>query len=399
MSPPQIDRIAVVAAKRTPTGNFNGVFVNTPAPELGAAAIQASLQALPSSFPAIEQVYLGCVLPAGIGQAPARQAALIAQLPQSTPCVTINKMCGSAMQTIIMAHDTLKAGTAEVIVAGGMENMSRAPYLLTKARQGYRLGHQTLYDHMLLDGLEDAYEPGRHMGYFAEKCAAQFNIGRDEQDAFAKTSIERARMAIETGQFSQEIAPVTVTQKKHKVIVAEDEGPFAVNPEKIPQLSPVFIENGTITAANASSISDGAAVLILTLESTAKNAGIKPLAYICAHHTHAQAPEWYTTAPIFAIKELINKLNWTMDQVDLFEINEAFAVVTLVAMKELKLDHQRVNVNGGGCILGHPIGASGARIVVTLIHALRQRHLHKGIAALCIGGGEATALALEIVYD
>lgn len=394
-----LDRIAVVAAKRTPMGNFNGVFVDTPAPQLGAAAIRAGLQTLPSSFSTIDQVYLGCVLPAGIGQAPARQAALAAQLSINTPCVTVNKMCGSAMQTVIMAHDTLMAGGCQTIVAGGMENMSRAPYLLPKARQGYRLGHQTVYDHMLLDGLEDAYQPGRHMGYFAEKCAAQFNITREEQDAFAQSSIERARNAIEKGEFNDEIAPVAVTKKKQNAIISADEGPYAVNPEKIPGLPPVFIENGTITAANASSIADGAAVLILTQESIAKRAGIKPLAYICAHYTHAQEPEWYTTAPIFAIQGLIKKLHWPLDQIDLFEINEAFAVVTLVAMKELKLDHQRVNVHGGGCILGHPIGASGARIIVTLIHALRQRRLRRGVAALCIGGGEATAVAIETAYD
>lgn len=394
-----MDRIAMVAAKRTPTGNFNGVFVDTPAPQLGAAAIHAALQTLPSSFPAIDQVYLGCVLAAGMGQAPARQAALAAQLSVQTPCVTVNKMCGSAMQTVIMAHDALMAGSCQAIVAGGMENMSRAPYLLNKARQGYRLGHQTVYDHMLLDGLEDAYEPGRHMGYFAEKCAAKFNITREQQDSFAIASIERARKAIENGEFNNEIAPVTITKKKQSVIITSDEGPFSVNPGKIPQLLPVFIENGTITAANASSIADGAAVLILTRESIAKKAGIKPLAYICAHHTYAQEPEWYTTAPISAIEGLMKKLNWTLEQVDLFEINEAFAVVTLVAMKMLKLDHQRVNVNGGGCILGHPIGASGARIIVTLINALRHRQLRRGVAALCIGGGEATAVAIETAYD
>jgi acetyl-CoA C-acetyltransferase len=393
------DRVAVLAAKRTPMGNFNGVFVNTPAPQLAAAAIRSALQTLPSSFQTIDQVYLGCVLSAGIGQAPARQAALAAELSVNTPCVTINKMCGSGMQTVIMAHDALIARKEHTLLAGGMENMSRAPYLLSTARQGYRIGHQTVYDHMLLDGLEDAYQPGRHMGYFAEKCAAHFKISREEQDAFAKTSIERARLAMEKSWFKEEIAPVTITQKKQELVVSVDEGPFSVNPEKIPHLSPAFAENGTITAANASSISDGAAVLVLTNSSHAREVGIKPLAYICGHYTHAQEPEWYTTAPIRAIEGLLKKLNWTLEQVDLFEINEAFAVVTLVAMKELKLDHRRVNIHGGGCILGHPIGASGARILVTLIHALRQRNLRRGVAALCIGGGEATAVAIETAND
>lgn len=394
MTPP--NRIAIVAAERTPHGNFNGVFVNTPAPELAAAAIGKALNSLPAAEREIDNVYLGCVLPAGIGQAPARQAALKAGLSIHTPCATINKMCGSGMQTVIMAHDAITAGSHQTMIAGGMENMSRAPYLLTGARQGYRLGHQTLYDHMLLDGLEDAYEKGRHMGYFAEKCAQQYQISRAAQDEFALSSIERARAAISNGWFNAEISPVTVTRKKQTEVIATDEGPFSINPEKIPQLPPVFIPDGSITAANASSLSDGAAVLILTTEKNAKNLGSPVLATISGHYIYAQEPARYTTAPIGAVNGLLKKIGWSADDVDLFEINEAFAIVPLVTMQVLKLDHQRVNVNGGGCILGHPIGASGARILVTLIHALRQRRLKRGIATLCIGGGEAAAMAVEV---
>ncbi len=391
----QPDRIAIIAARRTPTGSFNGVFVNTPAPQLAGAAISSAIKILPAPAKDIDGVFLGCVLPAGIGQAPARQSALNAGLSVHTPCTTVNKMCGSGMQTVILAHDALLAGSHHIMLAGGMENMSRAPYLLPGARQGYRLGHQTVYDHMLLDGLEDAYEKGRHMGYFAEKCAEKYKISRKAQDEFALASIERARTAIGKGWFNAEIAPVTVTQKKQTEIISTDEGPFSVNPEKIPNLPPVFQKEGTITAANASSLADGAAVLILMREKKAKDLGLSPLAIIMGHHTVAQEPAWFTTAPIGAINGLLKKIAWTKDQVDLFEINEAFAVVTLVAMQELKLDHQRVDVHGGACILGHPIGASGARIIVTLVHALRQRGLRRGIAALCIGGGEATAIAIE----
>jgi acetyl-CoA C-acetyltransferase len=392
------DRIAIVAAKRTPTGNFNGIFVNTPAPQLAAAAINGALQPFPEVASEIDNVYLGCVLPAGIGQAPARQAALAAGLSIKTPCVTVNKMCGSGMQTVIMAHDALLAGSHRIMLAGGMENMSRAPYLLPGARHGYRLGHQTVYDHMLLDGLEDAYEKGRHMGYFAEKCAQKYQISRTMQDQFALASIERARDATNTGKFNAEISPVTITRKKQTETITTDEGPFSVNPEKIPHLPPVFQSDGAITAANASSLADGAAVMLLMTEKTAAAQSLKPLAIITGHHTVAQEPAWFTTAPIAAIDGLLKKIGWSVDQVDLFEINEAFAVVTLVAMQELKLNHQRVNINGGGCILGHPIGASGARIIVTLIHALRQRQMQRGIATLCIGGGEATAIAIEVIY-
>jgi acetyl-CoA C-acetyltransferase len=389
------DRIVIVAAKRTPNGNFNGVFVDTPAPQLATVAIKNALQELPLYGEDIDGVYLGCVLPAGIGQAPARQAALGAGLSAHTPCTTINKMCGSGMQTVIMAHDAIRAGSHQIMVAGGLENMSRAPYLLPGARQGYRLGHQTVYDHLLLDGLEDAYEKGRHMGYFAEKCAEKYHISRAAQDAFALASLERARHATEEGWFKAEIAPVTVVKKKQTEMVTRDEGPFSVNPEKIPKLPPVFADNGTITAANASSLADGAAILIVTTESYAHKAGLKPLAAIVGHYSHAHEPSWFSTAPIEAVTGLLKKLNWKTREVDLFEINEAFAVVTLVTMQELKLDHERVNVHGGGCILGHPIGASGARILVTLIHALHQRQLRRGVATLCIGGGEATAIAIE----
>ncbi len=391
------EKIVVIAAKRTPNGNFNGVFVNTPAPQLAAAAITSAIQQTALPIQEIDSVYLGCVLPAGIGQAPARQAALGAGLSTHTPCTTVNKMCGSGMQTVMMGHDALRAGSHRLMVTGGMENMSLAPYLLPGARQGYRIGHQTIYDHMLLDGLEDAYEKGRHMGYFAEKCAQKYNISRAEQDAFALASVERARHAIEAGWFNAEIAPVQVTKKKQPPeIISTDEGPFSINPEKITKLPPVFQADGTITAANASSIADGAAILFLTTESHAKKLGLKPLATIIGHHSYAHEPAWFTTAPISAIDGLLKKIHWKISEVDLFEINEAFAVVALVAMKELNLNHERLNVNGGACILGHPIGASGARILVTLIHALRERQLKRGVAALCIGGGEATAMAIEV---
>lgn len=389
------EAIVIVAAKRTPTGNFNGQFVDTPAPELGSAAIAAALKSVPLHAKDIDGVYMGCVLPAGIGQAPARQAALGAKLSIHTPCTTVNKMCGSGIETVIMAHHALQAGQHEIMIAGGMENMSRAPYLAMGARQGYRIGHQALYDHMLLDGLEDAYDKGRHMGYFAEKCAEEYKITREMQDDFAYHSILRARHATEEGWFKSEIAPVSIVRKKQSETISTDEGPFSINPEKIPKLQPVFQVGGTITAANASSIADGAAALILTTTTIAKKFALNPLATIIAHHTYAHEPAQYTTAPIGAIDALLRKISWKIEDVDLFEINEAFAVVTLVTMKELKIKHSKVNVHGGGCILGHPLGATGSRILVTLIHALRQRQLRRGVAALCIGGGEAIALAVE----
>ncbi len=390
------DPVVIVAAKRTPTGNFNGQFVEVPAPQLGAAVIKNILAETSMNPNKIDGVYMGCVLPAGLGQAPARQAALAANLSVSTPCTTINKMCGSGMQALIMAHDALIAGSHKIMVAGGMENMSRAPYLLTQARQGYRMGHREIFDHMLLDGLEDAYDRGHHMGYFAEQCASEYKIDRAAQDTFAYASIQKARQAIQENGFKAEIAPVTVIQKKQSVEIDTDEGPFSVDPEKIPRLRPAFIPDGTITAANASSIADGAAALILLKRSEALQQGLIPIATVIGHFTHAQEPAQFSTAPIAAIQGLIKKIQWKLTDIDLFEINEAFAVVTLVAIQELKLNPQQVNVHGGACILGHPIGASGARILVTLIHALRQRQLHRGIAALCIGGGEATAVAIEV---
>jgi acetyl-CoA C-acetyltransferase len=382
------EKIVILAAKRTPIGKLNGNFVSVPAPELAAAAITGCLNTSTLPPEKINAVNLGCVLSAGQGQAPARQAALGAGLLVSTPCTTINKMCGSGMQSVILSHDTLLAGNGRVIIAGGMENMSRAPYLLMGARHGYRLGHQVIYDHMLYDGLEDAYEKGRHMGYFAEKCAEKYHIDRQSQDEFALSSILKARKAIENGFFKEEIVSV--------LKIDQDEGPFSINPEKIPHLRPVFKTDGTITAANASALSDGAAVLILATESFAKEAGLTPIATIKGHFTHAQEPAWYATAPIYAISGLLNKIGWTLNEVDLFEINEAFAVVTMVAIQQLKINPAKVNIHGGGCILGHPIGATGARILVTLIHALRRQQLQKGIASLCIGGGEATAVAIEI---
>ncbi len=390
------DKTVILAAKRTPIGNFNGNFVGTPAPILAATAIEGCTRFLSQPLPKIDAVNLGCVLQAGIGQAPARQAVLAAGLSTHIPCTTINKMCGSALQSVIFSHQALQAGDGDYVIAGGMENMSRAPYLLIGARQGYRLGHQQVYDHMLYDGLEDAYEKGKHMGYFAEKCAEKYHITRQSQDDFACTSIQKARKAIENGWFKEEIVPVTVKQAKENIIVDQDQGPFSVNLDKIPYLPPVFKTDGTITAANASSLADGAAALILTTESLAKKSDIPWMASITGHFTYAAEPAWYTTAPIFAISGLLDKIGWKLKEIDLFEINEAFAVVTLVAIQELKISREQVNIHGGGCILGHPIGATGARILVTLIHALRQRHLQKGIACLCIGGGEAIALAVEI---
>lgn len=391
-----LEKIVILAAKRTPIGNFNGHFVGTPAPELAAVTIKGCGEALPVSLSLIDGVNLGCVLSAGIGQAPARQAALAAGLSNHTPCTTINKMCGSGMQSTMMAHDALQTGSHRLMVAGGMENMSRAPYLLIGARQGYRLGHQQVYDHMLHDGLEDAYDKGKHMGYFAEKCAEKYQIGRQSQDQFALDSILKARKAIENDLFKDEIVRVAVKDKQGTHWIDQDQGPFGINPEKIPHLPTVFKENGTITAANASSLADGAAVLLLTTEAYAKQLQLPWIASITGHFTYAQDPAWFTTSPIYAIQGLLKKIGWDLNQVDLFEINEAFALVTLVTMQELNIPANRVNICGGGCILGHPIGASGARILVTLIHALQQKRLKKGVASMCIGGGEATAVAIEM---
>jgi acetyl-CoA C-acetyltransferase len=391
------DPVVIVGAARTPMGGFQGDFASLAASDLGAVAIKAAVERAGIAPDAVERAIMGCVLPAGQGQAPARQAALKAGLPVSAGCTTVNKMCGSAMEAAILAHDALLAGSADVIVAGGMESMSNAPYLLPKARTGYRMGHQQVIDHMVYDGLEDAYDKGRLMGTFAEDCAAKYEFTRAEQDAFATASLSRALAANNDGTFAWEIAPVTVSGRKGDVVVDKDEQPAKAQPEKIPTLKPAFRKDGTVTAANSSSISDGAAALVLMRRSHAERLGLRPLAVIAGHATHAQEPAWFSTAPVGAIEKLYRKTGWTSKDVDLFEINEAFAVVTMAAMKEHELPHDKVNVHGGACALGHPIGASGARIVVTLLGALRAQRKWRGVAALCIGGGEATALAVELV--
>lgn len=390
------DPIAIVAAKRTPIGHFNGVFKNTASPTLGACVLSDILETLPISQDMIDEVIMGCVLSAGLGQAPARQAALEANLSMQTPCTTINKMCGSGMKAVMLGADALSAGSANIIITGGMENMTRAPYLLPGARFGYRMGPQTIQDHMLLDGLTDAYDHSRSMGKIAELCAKKFDISRNAQDDFAIASIERAIQATNKGFFKTEIVPITVREKDNETVIIEDEGIQKAKPEKIPHLKPAFEKNGTITAANASSISDGAAALMMMKSSTAENLNMQPLCIIHGYVSAATEPQWFTTAPITAVKKLLAKLNWTVDDVDLFEINEAFAVVALAAMQALNIPHDKINIHGGACILGHPIGASGARILVTLIHALQQTGKKRGIAALCIGGGEATAIAIEM---
>jgi acetyl-CoA C-acetyltransferase len=392
------DPIVIVGAARTPMGGFQGDFASLSASDLGAVAIKAAVERAGIAPADVDKTIFGCVLPAGQGQAPARQASLKAGLPLATGCTTVNKMCGSAMEAMILAHDALVARSADVIVAGGMESMSNAPYLMPKARSGYRMAHQTVYDHMFLDGLEDAYDKGRLMGTFAEECATSFSFSRESQDAFATTSLSRALAANNDGTFAWEIAPVTVGGKKGDVVVDRDEQPAKASPEKIPTLKPAFRKDGgTVTAANSSSISDGAAAVVMMRRSTAEARGLKPLAVIVGHATHAQEPGLFTTAPVGAIRKLYEKTGWTTKDVDLFEINEAFAVVTMAAMKEHGIAHDRVNVHGGACALGHPIGASGARIVVSLLGALRKQNKTRGIAALCIGGGEATALAIERV--
>jgi acetyl-CoA C-acetyltransferase len=393
----QSDPIVIVGAARTPMAAFQGDFATLAASDLGAAAIKAAVERAGIAPDDVERVIFGCVLPAGQGQAPARQAALKAGLPVAAGCTTVNKMCGSAMEATMLAHDALVAGSCDIVVAGGMESMSQAPYLLPKARAGYRMGHQQVIDHMFLDGLEDAYDKGRLMGTFAEECADKYAFTREAQDAFAQASLARALAAGNDGTFAWEIAPVTVTGRKGDVIVDRDEQPAKATPAKIPTLKPAFRKDGTVTAANSSSISDGAAALVLMRRSTAEARGLKPLAVIVAHATHAQKPGEFTTAPVGAIAKLYAKTGWRTADVDLFEINEAFAVVTMAAMREHGIAHDKVNVHGGACALGHPIGASGARIVVTLLGALRKHGGRRGVAALCIGGGEATALAVEIV--
>lgn len=395
---PQIeDPVVIVSAARTPMGGFQGDLKSLTAPQLGSAAIRAAVERAGLGAADVEQVLFGCVLPAGLGQAPARQAALGAGLSNGTLCTTLNKMCGSGMQAAIMGHDLLLAGSAEVVVAGGMESMSNAPYLLDKARGGYRMGHGQIVDHMFLDGLEDAYDRGRLMGTFAEDCASFDSFSREAQDAFAIASLTRAQDAMKHGQFDAEIVPVQVTVGKEQRTIAHDEQPPKARLDKIPQLKPAFREGGTVTAANSSSISDGAAALILMRQSEAERRGLKPLAVIRGHAAYANQPNLFPTAPIGAIEKLMEKTGWSLREVDLFEINEAFAVVALVTMSKLELPHEKVNVNGGACALGHPIGASGARILVTLLSALKHRGLKRGVAAICIGGGEATAMAVELV--
>lgn len=389
--------VVIVAAKRTPMGAMLGNFSALSSPELGAIAHMAVLAQSGISPAEIDEVISGCVLQAGIGQAPARQASIKAGIPNSTGATTINKMCGSGMKAVMFGHDLIKAGTANVILAGGMESMTNAPYLLSKARAGYRLGHGEIKDHMFLDGLEDAYERGQLMGCYAEATAKHFNFSRQQQDDFAIRSMSRALKAMESGVFADEITPVTLTTRKGDVTVTVDEGPEEAKLTKIPQLKPAFQADGTVTAANSSSISDGAASLIIMSAQNAEKRGIKPLARIVAHASHAQAPQWFTTAPVDAIRKVMNKAGWNQNDVDLYEINEAFAVVTMAAITQLELNPEQVNIYGGACALGHPIGASGARILVTLMNALRQNSKQRGVAALCIGGGEATAMAIELL--
>ena len=391
------DPVVIVSAVRTPLGRFLGDLSPVSAPTLGAHVIRAALERANLSPDRVDEVLMGCVLPAGQGQAPARQAMRGAGLPDAVGATTINKVCGSGMKATMLAHDLLRAGSADMVVAGGMESMSNAPYLLAKARTGYRVGHDRILDHMMLDGLEDAYEPGRPMGDFGEAAATHYGFTRAEQDAYATQTLTRARAAIESGAFADEIVPVAVPGKGGERLVDTDEHPLKVSPDKIPQLKPAFRADGTITAASASANADGAAALLLTRRSVAQREGLPILAEIRGQATHSQAPAWYTTAPIPAIRKLLDRVGWNVDEVDLFEINEAFAVVAMAAAKDLGIAPDRLNVNGGACALGHPIGATGARLIVTLLHALQRRGLKRGVAALCIGGGEATAIAIERV--
>jgi len=383
------DAIVIASAVRTPMGGFQGALKHMSTVNLGAVAIAEAVSRAGIAASDVDEVIMGCVLPAGLGQAPARQATLEAGLPMGTPCSTLNKMCGSGMKAIMVANDLVSAGSAGMVIAGGMESMSNAPYLLERARSGYRFGHDRIIDHMLLDGLEDAYDRGRSMGTFAEDAAQHFQFTREAQDAYALASLERAMKATTEGRFRNEIVAAGN--------VVDDEQPARARPEKIPHLKPAFREGGTVTAANSSSISDGAAAVLVTRRSTAEKNGLTPLATIVGHATHAQEPAWFTTAPVFAMRKLLERIGWRAADVDLFEINEAFAVVAMAAMRELDLPHDKVNVNGGACALGHPIGCSGARIVVTLLSALRERGQKRGVASLCIGGGEATALAIELI--
>ncbi len=388
--------VYIVSAKRTPIGSFQGALGTTPSPQLGAAVIRAVMDESGVNGADVQEALIGCVLPAGVGQAPARQAVLGADLPLSVRCTTVNKVCGSGMKTVMMGYDTIKAESADVVLSGGIESMSMAPYLLPKARAGYRMGHAQMLDHMFFDGLQNPYD-GNMMGHFAETCADKYEYSREAQDEFSIESVNRANKAIENGAFKAEIVPVTVKQRRDTVVVDTDEEPGSINLSKISQLRPAFKpDGGTVTAANASKISDGASMTLLAAGSYVQNNDLKPMARIVGHSQFAQEPEWFTTAPVGAIDQLLKKINWSVEDVDLFEINEAFAVVTMAAMEELNIPHDKVNVNGGATALGHPIGASGNRILVTLLYALKARGLKRGIASLCIGGGEATAIAVEL---
>ena len=390
------ESIVIVSAARTPMGSFQGDFSSLSAHDLGGAAIAAALARAGIDPELVTEVLMGNCLMAGQGQAPARQAAFKGGVPASAGAVTLSKMCGSGMRAAMFAHDMLRAGSHDVLVAGGMESMTNAPYLMLKGRSGYRMGHDKIYDHMMLDGLEDAYQPGRSMGTFGEDCAAKYQFSRAQQDQFATASVERAKAATASGAFATEIVPVTVKERSGERVVSMDEGPGKVKLDKISTLKPAFQKDGTITAASSSSINDGAAAMVLMRESTAQQLGCKPLARIVGHATHAQAPEWFSTAPIGASQKALAKAGWQVSDIDLWEVNEAFAVVPMALMHELKVSHDKINVHGGACALGHPIGASGARIIVTLLHALQSRGLKRGLATLCIGGGEGTAMALEL---
>jgi acetyl-CoA C-acetyltransferase len=389
------DPVVIVSAVRTPLGRFQGDLSSLPSPALGAHVVKEALTRANLAGDRVDEVLLGCVLPAGLGQAPARQAARHAGLPDATGATTVNKVCGSGMKATMLGHDLLRAGSADIVVTGGMESMSNAPYLLAKARSGYRMGHDRLLDHMMLDGLEDAYEGGRPMGDFGEATAEAYQFSRDDQDAYAVETLTRARKAVETGAFAAEIVPVEVPGKGGTRLVADDENPLKVSPDKIPQLRPAFRKDGTITAASSSANADGAAALVLTRRSIAERDGLPVLAEIKGHATHSQDPAWFTTAPIPAMRKLLERTGWRVGDVDLFEINEAFAAVAMAARHDLDIPADRLNIHGGASALGHPIGATGARIIVTLLHALARNDLKRGIASLCIGGGEATAIAVE----
>lgn len=391
-----MSNVVIVSAKRTPIGAFQGVLTPLSATQLGSAAMKGAIEAAGLKGGDIQEVIMGCVLPAGLGQAPARQAALGAGVPAGTPATTINKMCGSGLKAVMMAADQIRAGEAEIVIAGGLESMSNAPYLLLKARSGYRMGHGEIFDHMMYDGLQSPFD-GKAMGCFGDSTAAKYNFTRAAQDAYAAESVRRAMRALESGEFDTEVVPVTAKTRKGETVISRDETPGTCNLEKIPTLKPAFSKDGTVTAASSSSISDGAAATVLMSEAAAQARGLKPLARVLAYASHAQEPEWFTTAPVGAIKKTLAKLGWRPHDAHLYEINEAFAVVPMAAMHDLDIDHARVNVNGGACALGHPIGATGARILTTLVHALRRRGGKRGIASLCIGGGEAVAVAVEMI--